>query len=332
MTDQHKLKNAIIDRAVLVDRYMHEDLDAIRGKVDDLLLEVLDYGLFNGGKRIRPLLVVLSSRLCGSNDQRVYQLATAFEYLHAATLFHDDVIDGAMSRRGKPAVNIKFGLIAAILAGDYLHARSMHIVGNIAGKEGLAIFCMATAGMVDGEFMQLRNSDSFSTSESGYYETIMGKTGLLIAAACRVGALYGGGNPEQQERLHQYGVGLGCAFQMIDDLLDYTGDEQKTGKAVGNDLIEGKMTLPLILGWEQADSTDRACLEQILSDESLRKSEFSTVYGILDKYGAFTETRARARQHVTEALLQLETFSAPEGFEAKEILTGLAGYVLEREK
>lgn len=332
MTDQQKLKKAIADRAALVDTCMHEDLEAIRGTVDDLLLEVLDYGLFNGGKRIRPLLVVLASRLCGNNEQQVYHLATAFEYLHAATLFHDDVIDGALTRRGKPAVNIKYGLIAAILAGDYLHARSMHIVGDMTGREGLDVFCKATAAMVDGEFMQLRNSDSFSMSEPGYYETIMGKTGLLIAAACRVGALYGGGNPDQQERLHQYGVGLGCAFQMIDDLLDYTGDERKTGKAVGNDLVEGKMTLPLILAWERADSTDRARLEQILADESLRKSEFSTVYELLDKYGAFSETRDRARQHVAEALVQLETFTAPVGAEAKAILTGLAGYVLEREK
>lgn len=332
MTGKELLKQAISKQAAEVDLYMRKDLDSLAGDVDELLLEVLDYGLFNGGKRVRPLLVVLASRLCGNLDDGVYDLAKAFEYLHAATLFHDDVIDHAETRRGKPAVNIKFGLVAAILAGDYLHARSMHIVGDMVGKEGLAVFCHATSGMVDGEFMQLRNSDRISMSESGYYEAIMGKTGLLIAAACRVGGIYGGGSEKQLKCLEQYGVGLGCGFQMIDDLLDYCGDEAKTGKAVGNDLIEGKMTMPLILGWERAGSGDREHLERILADKELRRTEFTTVYAILEKADAFIETRIRARKHIETAVAQLDNFTDPKVQEAKAILSGLAQYVLEREK
>lgn len=332
MTEQEVLKRAIGEQAAVIDSFMQRDIDSIRGTVDDLLVEVLEFGLFNGGKRVRPLLVVLAARLCGMKGDAVYELAKAFEYLHAATLFHDDVIDRAETRRGKPTVNVQFGLVAAILAGDYLHARSMHIVGDMAGKEGLAEFCKATAGMVDGEFMQLRNSDTSSMSESGYYEAIMGKTGLLIAAACRVGAIYGGGSERQQELLEHYGVGLGCAFQIIDDLLDYCGDREKTGKAVGNDLIEGKMTLPLIIGWERATAEDRAKLESILDSEELRRNEFGTVFAILNSNGAFEETKNRASQHVVNAIAQLDGFQGPEADQARAILAGLARYVLEREK
>lgn len=332
MIETEKLMAAIRAEAVKIDTAMHADLADLRPHVDPLLIEVLEYGLFNGGKRIRPLLVVLAARLCGCRDDSVYELAKAFEYLHAATLFHDDVIDNATTRRGRPAVNQKFGLVAAILAGDFLHARSMRIVGDLAGKEGLRIFCDATAGMVDGEFMQLRNASQASLSEPDYYDAIMGKTGLLIAASCEVGALFGKADQEQQKALRDYGVGLGCAFQMIDDLLDYTGDLKKTGKAVGNDLAEGKMTLPLIVALTQADGTDRSMLEDILQNQALREKKFTTVTGIVEKYNGFSETRKRAEDAVNEAVGRLAQFTEPEVDNDKAILAGLAGYVLTRQK
>ncbi len=177
-----------------IDTYMRADLALLNSDVDDLLLEVLDYGLFTGGKRIRPLLVVLASRLCGNNDDDAYRLGVAFEYLHAATLFHDDIIDKSDTRRGKHSVYRKFGAIAAILAGDFLHAQSMSTIGKFSGQAGLEVFCKATTGMVDGEFMQLRNAQNHKLSELDYYDAIMGKTGLLIAAACEIGAIFGGGD------------------------------------------------------------------------------------------------------------------------------------------
>lgn len=331
-SDTGNFMQAVLAEAAHVDRIMREDLDKIKPEVDALLWEVLDYGLFSGGKRVRPLLVILSARLCGCSDDSVYHLSRAFEYLHAATLFHDDVIDNADTRRGKPTVNIRFGLTPAILAGDYLHARSMNIVGDMVGRDGLSIFCEATAGMVDGEFMQLRNAEQFNLSEPGYYDAIMGKTGLLIAAACETGALFGGGNKQQCRNLRQYGVGLGCAFQMIDDLLDYTGDAEKTGKAVGNDLIEGKMTLPLIVALTAADETDRKQLAKILKSSEARRNEFSAVYGLVEKYNGFGETRRRAEKHVAEAVSCLDIFEEPSALALKNILIGLAHYVLIREK
>lgn len=330
--DKQQLMAALAAEAKVIDKTIEHDIDRLQGKVDPLLPEVLRYGLLQGGKRVRPLLVVLAARLCGCKDNAVYTLASAFEYLHAATLFHDDVIDNAETRRGNPSVYKKYGLISAILAGDFLHARSMEIVGQLAGDDGLHVFCGATAGMVDGEFMQLRNASQLNLSEVDYYEAIMGKTGLLIAASCEVGAIFGGATPEQRRALREYGVGLGCAFQMVDDLLDYNGDKQKTGKAVGNDLSEGKMTLPLIMALSRAERADKLELERVIAVPELREVEFSKVHGLIEKYNGFAETRRRAQDAVGRAVNELEIFTGPAVAGEKAVLAGLAHYVLSRDK
>jgi len=322
---------AVKKEAAEIDRYMRADISLLQAEVDDLLYQILDYGLFNGGKRVRPLLVVLASRICGNGDNDAYRLGTAFEYLHAATLFHDDIIDQSETRRGKQSVYRKFGLIGAILAGDFLHAKAMATVGRYSGQEGLQVFCRATTGMVDGEFMQLKNADKHSLSELDYYDAIMGKTGLLIAAACEVGALFGGGDQRQVNGLRDYGEHLGCAYQIVDDLLDYLGDPGKTGKVPGNDLAEGKMTLPLILTINAADETDCSRLMQILADNERRLSGFKEVCSIIAKYDCFSAARKRAETAVEEACKALGVFSGNSGVE-KHILEGLARYVLSREK
>ncbi len=330
MDEIKALKQALTAEAAIIDQHIQSDLD--QKGMDSLLREVLEYGLLGGGKRVRPLLVVMAARLCGYQGKEIYNLAIAFEYLHVATLFHDDIIDNADTRRGRPSVNKKFGLVPAILAGDYLHARAMQIVGDMTGRKGLAIFCQATMGMVDGEFMQLKNTTSLKDAQTGYYQAIMGKTGLLIAAACQLGALFGGGNNEEQERLYKYGVGLGQAFQMIDDLLDYTGDAAKTGKALGNDFLEGKITLPLILAWEQANEADKDRLETIIADEQLRSTALNQVIELITRYDCFNATRNEAATNVDQAITQLAMFSAPDSETPRKILTGLTQYVLVREK
>jgi octaprenyl-diphosphate synthase len=320
------------EEAEKIDRYMREDIAQLSSDFNGLLLDVLEYGLFNGGKRIRPLLVVLASRLCGKIDDDAYRLGAAFEYLHAATLFHDDIIDSSETRRGKQSVFKKFGIIAAILAGDFLHAQSMSMVGKFSGQAGLEVFCRATTGMVDGEFMQLRNAQRHNLSELDYYDAIMGKTGLLIAAACEIGAIYGGGNAQSVKALREYGVHLGCAYQIIDDLLDYSGDPAKTGKAVGNDLAEGKMTLPLILTINMADQMDRNRLMHILDNQSERARCFDEVCTIISRYGGFDEARKRAEQEVENAFMVLDIFSEKKNSLERKVLQGFALYVLSREK
>lgn len=331
MNDTALLLQTIKSESQKIDEAMRLDIQSFADDVDPLLVEVLEYGLFNGGKRIRPVLAVLSARMCGYDGDDIYKLGIAFEYLHAATLFHDDVIDNAETRRGKVTVSKQFGLVSAILAGDFLHARSMEIIGRMAGSDGLKIFCEATAGMVDGEFMQLRNAAELSLSETDYYNAIMGKTGLLIAASCEIGALFAGAEVEQQKAMRMYGEGLGCAFQMIDDLLDYTGDTAKTGKAVGNDLIEGKMTLPIIITLARANAEDEIRLTQIIENPELRETSLQTVFSLIEKYDAFEETRSQAQSAAEDAIAKLAILSKGSD-EIHQVMTSLTGYVLSREK
>ncbi len=323
---------AVRQEAVKIDEYMRADLARLDPPADALLFEVLNYGLFNGGKRVRPLLVVFASRLCGNTDDNVYKLGCAFEYLHAATLFHDDIIDNSATRRGKQSVYQKFGIIAAILAGDYLHALAMSTVGKLSGTKGLEIFCHATTGMVNGEFMQLGNATKPNLSELEYREAIMMKTGLLIAAACEIGAGYGGGAPEQVKALRDYGVNLGCAFQIVDDLLDYLGDPAKTGKAVGNDLLEGKVTLPLILARDGATEEDRSRVLTILASPAARSRGVKEVSDIIAKVGGFDGARKKAVAAVESAIASLQVFSEPTNHYERNVLEGLARYILTRDK
>ena len=332
MVQVEEIMAAVKAEAAKIDAFMRADLSRLQATTDALLLEVLDYGLFSGGKRVRPLLVVLSARLCGHGGDDAYILGCAFEYLHAATLFHDDIIDNSATRRGKPSVYRQFGTVAAILAGDFLHALAMSTVGRLAGDKGLKIFCDATTGMVDGEFLQLRNAENLVLSEQQYSDAITMKTGLLIAAACEVGAIYGGGNALQVKALRDYGVHLGCAFQIIDDLLDYLGNPGKTGKMVGNDLVEGKMTLPLILALNQAEPREKARLLAILAAREERAACIGETTALIESAGGFSGARAQAVAAVENAIAALQVFSSGNNPYERKVLEGLARYVLTRDK
>jgi len=331
MADIKKLLDLVQADIEKIDETMHDDVEGLAATMDQRLLEVLHYGLFGGGKRFRPLLAVISGRLCGSPDENAYRLAAAFEYLHIATLFHDDVIDQAETRRGKPSVVRAYGISAAILGGDFLHALSMELIGRYGGATALGIFCQATRAMVDGEFIQLRNSSRYNQSEDDYFKAIEGKTAVLISAATEIGALCGGADLRQQQALKEYGRNLGFGFQIIDDLLDYQGDEELTGKAVGNDLAEGKMTLPLILAMEQAKEKQRQHIDAILSDVDQRKNAFETVYTFVEENDGFARARQRAGHCIDRALDHLSCIAQRPGKDV-EILEGLAQYALNRQK
>ncbi len=320
-----------------IEQCMQLDLSQVTSATDPLLRSVLEYGILNGGKRLRPLLVILAARLCGlelaeEGKDDIYKLAIAFEYLHGATLYHDDVIDRADMRRGRASVNHKFGTVAAILGGDLLHSRSMFLVGSLGGAVALEIFCHATNGMVDGEFLQLRNARNYNLSETDYFEAVKGKTALLIGATCEIGALAAEASPGEQKALADYGISLGTAFQIIDDLLDYQGESSETGKAVGNDFYEGKMTLPLILALKGASLEDGKRLRFLLEDESARSQGLAEAHALIEKYDGFTKSRARAEAIVTKALSGLDIFAAGDSDDLLRIFNTLARYVLERKK
>lgn len=328
---------AIAPDVARIDQAMRDDLEVATLGCDPLLMDVLHYGIFNGGKRLRPLLVLLAARLAGSaengkTEAELLQLAIAFEYLHGATLYHDDVIDQADLRRGKPSVVKQFGEISAILGGDFLHSRSMYLIGSAAGSKALDIFCQATNAMVDGEFVQLRNARNYNLSESDYFTAVRGKTALLISATCEIGAMAGSATDAGRKALTAYGLALGTAFQIIDDLLDYQGDAATTGKAVGNDFQEGKMTLPVILALHNAGEKERARLLSLLREAAAERSGFDEAYALIEKNDGFSASRKKAESIVGEALAGLEMFTDEGALTIRTILQTLAEYVLIRKK
>jgi len=319
----------------LVDETMRADLQSLAGRelIPSSLVEVLEHALFSGGKRIRPLLCILAAALCGNNSKVVYRLAIAFEYLHVATLLHDDVIDHADTRRGRPAANTVFGLAPAILAGDFLHARSMFLVGTIGGKRCLELICSATEAMAAGEFFQLANVQKFNQSEKDYFTVINGKTALFIGAVCETGGIFAGAGNKEIEALKTYGANLGRAFQIQDDLLDYQGDPAKTGKTVGNDFCEGKMTLPLIHALKAADKTERYFLLDLLKGrKSERSVKLEEAKDIIAKNGGFEYGRQLAEKLIGTGIAALDILRARHNEQILATLTGLARYVIQRDK
>ncbi len=309
-----------------IDAAMRDDLTTV---ASPLLKEILNHALFNGGKRVRPLLMLLAARLCGKEtDDGTYRLAMSFEYLHAASLLHDDVIDHAEQRRGRASANTLWGNSTVILAGDYLHTRAMTLAGTAGSPEILAVIGAATAAMVEAEFLQAKTVTNIDTSEENYFAVLAGKTGALISSPCEAGALAAGAATDRRRALRDYGRALGLAFQVVDDLLDYLGDPTKTGKAVGNDFQEGKMTLPLLRALNAAPAADRAeLLDLLAATPERRRQEHQTAHALIDRHGGFAAARAKAEELVEEACAALAPFP---DCEAKAVLTGLAGYVLTR--
>ena len=329
---QLRLGEAARQVAMGVEQAMRADMeDALKG-CDPLLGEVLAYAIFGGGKRIRPLLTVLSASICGRRDETLYLLAAALEYLHVATLIHDDVIDHARTRRGRESVRNRYGMAVAILAGDWLHARSMHLIGQLTGPDGLSVFCHATGAMVDGEYLQLRHNADVDMTEEQYFAIIGRKTASLIASTCMLGAMFAGASEEQQQALGRYGEKVGIAFQVVDDLLDYLGDQESTGKKVGNDFIEGKITLPLIAALARADEEQNATLRELLGGDRTRPESCDRLRDLLEQLGGFSYARKRAERLVDEAVAALDIFRNGNDPDSYEQLVTIAGYILVRKK
>lgn len=316
--------------AAKVDRAMAEDIgaDGAAGVHDPLLRQILDHALLSGGKRVRPVLCVAAAALCGKTDDAVYRVAAVLEYLHGASLLHDDIIDGALQRRGKTASHSRFGATAAILAGDFLHARAMDLAGSLGGHHCLAVFSRAISAMIHGEFIQMANIGNPHMTEEAYYSIITGKTAALLESACEAGALYAGGSTEKKQALKTYGRELGLAFQMIDDLLDYLGDPAVTGKPLGTDLGEGKATLPLIHALRTAAADEAAHLTRLFPSSGKTSGHIKQALKIIDKCDGFHYTRVKAAEHGRKALDALAAFDSMS--DEIHFLSGMVQYVLER--
>jgi len=292
----------------------------------DLVRQVAGHILFSGGKRFRPLLMVLSARLCGYRGTYDKTFSTIFEYLHAATLLHDDLVDGASLRRGKPAAHRRWGNETAVLVGDFLLARGLTIAAATGRSRVIEIIAGITEEMSQGEIHQLQRKGALDMSEAEYLEIIRRKTAVLFEGACRISAILSDAPAEMETALAVYGFNLGIAFQMMDDLLDYTAETPELGKRTGADLREGKLTLPVIHALGRASPADRERMAAVLR-EDFSDDQFRALVRILEGSGGIDYTRSQAGRRIEAAKEALSVF---EPSEARRILFDIADYTLTR--
>jgi len=292
-----------------------------------LIRKVGEYVLNNGGKRLRPTLLLLSARLCDYQGSRHIPLAAVIEFIHTATLLHDDVVDNAGMRRGKAAANTLWGSGASILVGDFLFSKSFCLTVANGDLNILKVLSGTTTQMAEGEVLQLLKGSNAETTERDYMAVVTNKTASLISAACKIGAILGKVSLEKEEALARYGMELGIAFQLVDDCLDYTSNNEELGKIIGNDLREGKITLPLICAIKNATTLEKEEILTAIEADSLKDSQLSSVIGLINKYKGIDYTLSRARQYVENAKACLNIF---EPNVERAALIALADYVVER--
>jgi octaprenyl-diphosphate synthase len=283
----------------------------------------------SGGKRLRPALLLLCARLCGSNGSSAsIKLGTVVEFLHTATLVHDDIIDGSDLRRGRASANMKWGNQKCVLAGDWLYMQSYVLALSEKNFRILEILTEVTQKMVEGELIQLHWQGRSDIDEPSYLDIATRKTAVLFSACGRLGAVLGKRTAEEESRIGEYGQNLGMAFQLIDDLLDFTSDEKTLGKPVLSDLKEGKVTLPLIYALQRCSSKEAAKVRQVLQDSGFRKVKPKEILDLVEKYRVLPDTRTRAKEYADRARKQLAGFR-DSGY--KQALLDIAEFVIARD-
>jgi octaprenyl-diphosphate synthase len=293
----------------------------------DLVSEVAGHLLFSGGKRLRPLLMVLSARICGYTGNYEKTFSTALEYLHTATLLHDDLVDEASLRRGKAVAHSTWGNSITVLVGDYLLARALSISAGTGRLRVIQILAELTENMSQGEVHQLMRKGDINMKEDEYLEVIRRKTAMLFEAACRVSAIIADAPEESEKALADYGYNLGIAFQMADDLFDYTLTTSDFGKEVGADLREGKLTLPVIYALKNTTNDDKDRMVKIIQDQDFSVEDFNTLVELLDKHGGLAYTQNTAASYIDNAKQALSHF---EPSQSKDIMMDIADYALAR--
>ena len=289
---------AAVDRTILVQL----------GSRVPLVESIGHYIIESGGKRLRPLLVLLAARSLGYGGERHITLATLIEFMHTSTLLHDDVVDESSLRRGKKTANEHWGNAPSVLVGDFLYSRSFQMMVEVGSMRVMEILSAATCTIAEGEVLQLTNIGNPDIDEAAYFETIQGKTAMLFEAASHSGAVLAEATAEQEEALRLYGRYLGLAFQLIDDLLDYQGDAGTMGKNVGDDLAEGKPTLPLIEAMSRGSAEQARLIRRVIRRGGL--DQLDEVMAIVNDTGALDYTRRRAEEMADLALAQLDVLPA----------------------
>jgi octaprenyl-diphosphate synthase len=296
-------------------------IEQLRSDVD-MVENVGQYIVDAGGKRLRPLLVLLSSAALGAVTQSQIEFAAVVEFIHTATLLHDDVVDGSSLRRGRPTANSRFGNASSVLVGDFLYTRAFQLMVRLGNEPLLRMMADTTNPIAAGEVLQLLRAGDATTSEEQYYDVIDRKTAVLFAAACEGAALLNGAPGSVTSALHDCGRKIGIAFQLVDDLLDYTGDPAETGKNVGDDLAEGKPTLPLIHVIREGSALQADLVREAISQRS--RDHMPEILDAVKACGSLDYTRAAAERCRDDALADLRVLPESPARSALQALAELA--------
>ncbi|MGE5548574.1 MAG: polyprenyl synthetase family protein [Solirubrobacterales bacterium] len=301
LEDERSKKAKTFD--ALVD-LVKDDLEQVNRAIVDkmhspvsLIPQLAGHLIAAGGKRLRPVLTLSSARLCGYKGEAHVELAAIIEFIHTATLLHDDVVDESELRRGEASANALFGNKPSVLVGDFLFSRAFELMVEHGSLPVLAILSRASSVIAEGEVLQLITANDTETSEDNYLEVIRSKTAALFAAACRIGAIVAKRPKVEEEALDSYGLNLGIAFQLIDDVLDYSAKQAVLGKTVGDDFREGKITLPIILAFRRGDEEEREFWRRTVESLDQQDGDLEHAIQLMEKHGSLTDTINRARHY-----------------------------------
>lgn len=311
------------------------DMDAVNILIRDRMAskhapripEVTAHLVEAGGKRLRPLLTLAAARLCGYDGPFHVHLAATVEFIHTATLLHDDVVDESAQRRGRPTANLLWDNPSSVLVGDYLFSRSFQLMVETGSLRVLDILANASATIAEGEVLQLTAANSLATDEAIYLQIIRGKTAALFAAATEVGGVIAGAPDAHVDALRAYGDALGICFQIVDDLLDYSGSAAAMGKNVGDDFHEGKLTLPVIKAVAMADAEERAFWSRTMEKRKIHDGDLDHALALMEKYDTLTSTRAEAEHWAGKAR---DALTALPDCELRDVLGDLLDFVMSR--
>jgi len=295
----------------------------------DLIPRIGKYIQTSGGKRVRPAVLLMAARLCGYQGERAVLYASVVEFIHTATLIHDDIIDDSQMRRGRVAVHSQWGNDITVLLGDFLYIKSMSLALTQDSLEIIRLLCDVTLRMIEGELYQLTKNGDVAITVDEHFDIIRRKTAYLFSGSAQIGGMLGSAPPDQVRALREYGFNLGVAFQLMDDLLDFTGDAAALGKPVGGDLREGKLTLPVIRLMEVGDARARALVADTVRERTVTIERWAELCQLLASYEALEFANQRANEYAEAARDYLGAFApGPE----RDALAGLAEYVLTRDR
>jgi len=288
-----RLQSLVADDLRLVNEVIVQRMDSPVALIPQLAGHIVAAG----GKRLRPILTLASAKLCGYQGSRHVRLAACVEFIHTATLLHDDVVDGSDLRRGLATANAVWGNKSSVLVGDFLFSRAFQLMVEDGSLEVLRILSNASAVIAEGEVHQLITANDTATSESAYLDVIRAKTACLFAAACEIGAVVADRPKVEAEALNSYGLNLGIAFQLIDDVLDFVARRDTLGKNVGDDFRDGKITLPIVLAFRRGNEAERAFWRRALENLDQHDGDFEHAVALMEKHGSLRDTVARARHY-----------------------------------